>query len=491
MFFQWCKKVVSSAKDTVKGWLPRPKPPAPLTARDKIHAVISYIEQIIKRGVGIGENIALGGWNAFPTPETPIHQGYIAPFFLAAFFGKFFHRSDSSIKRLIALLSRNFIKLSETMPALLGVSGAALAVVGASLEPGSPGLIAVFFTSLALSLSKFLLDKKFAKKAPQTQASEPAPVIEEAPPSKGRRLMRWLGRQMGKLPPLAKNVLLPIFKKAGQGALLKKVFSYFIIVLYQEEGWVNQNAEPAAAASPWLYLFIILPLAMKISLLIAEKATASEQKRGVENVDIGFEAVTNGGESFALVTLAVAKIIASLDSGEISDEQYFASMGVGALSGVLGGYFSVEKSLKQRKKQALGVLPDLDVILDEESQIGMLADELVATTTARRGSPDSSSYATIMTEVSDANRTSQEAETVLASSSLGSAVAPIGVCALDRDQQDTVRKDAALVDLHSETDYNMSRSLTGGAVVTQVDTRDESSDEDEALLRRASLSYST
>ena len=51
--------------------------------------------------------------------------------------------------------------------------------------------------------------------------------------------------------------------------------------------------------------------------------------------------------------------------------------------------------------------------------------------------------------------------------------------------------DAALVDLHSEPDYNMSRSLTEGAVATQVDTRDESSDEDEALLRRVSLSYST
>lgn len=474
MIFQWCKKVFNSAKDTVKTWLPRPKPTPPLTVRDKMRAIISYIEQVTKRGAGVGENIVASGWYAFPTPVTPILYIPVGLFVLAAFFGKFFHRSESPIKRFVALLSRNFLKIGETVPALFSIGGVTLAVVGASLEPGAIGFIPVFFTGLALSFSKFLLDKKFAKKnPPATQTTDTPPLTEEAVPSKGRRFARWLGKQISKFPPLARNVLLPIFKKAGQGALLKKVFSFFIIALYQEEGWVNQNTEPAAATSPWLYLFVILPLAMKISLLIAEKATSSQQKRRLDNVDIGFEAITNGGESFALLTIFVAKVIGSCQANDIiSDDEYFASMGVGALFGVLGTYFSLEKSLKQRAKEALDTTPD------EESQIGMLADELAAEIIAtRKDSPETSSYAVVMEEMAgSSNSTSREQDTLLHRGSSGStANATIDVTTYVEDHKDT------RVDFHPIDGYNMSSSLTEGTAVSQIE---EPGDDDRALFLR-------
>lgn len=262
----------------------------------------------------------------------------------ASFFRKFGKNSKHTSLRLLAWASKAFQNRTALIPLLV--------TIGTAFGVTNPiAITAIFTLSVWLSVIKPSLEKKFSKK-------------EER-----ERLRQTPGLTYDHFMEKLNDHIIPLLKRAGQGALTKEAIVIFIEAL-ADGGWISSAA---ASTSPWLFLFMIVPAIMESIITIAKKMDLSEEQRKViDKMEETSHAVGDAMESFGYTTILTEETNALFNpTNQVTDQEYFSAMGAGAAFGTIAGiksaYDTRRKREKQRQKQAaaldaaLGDVPHLFV----------------------------------------------------------------------------------------------------------------------------------
>lgn len=311
-----------------------------------------------------------GIYYAFPFAIRPIVWLFTVPSTAIAVFGKIWKRSSNSTLRAIAALCREFKKMGASVPVFLsaGVGFFTLIANGVTPPPGSETMIAILFVSIALSMTKYALDKKFEDK--KTAAS-----IGNAKRFDPRKFLS-----------IIKDFALPIANAAGWGALLQQTFTYFITSLTLAA--VVGESAIYAVNSYWLYAFVVVPVLIQLGVCIAKKATEDKEINNIHRDNVSLmailhESLSEALKSFSLGTILTEKFIATFRSNDQDSwRQYIASMGVGFFIGMVALFRTCTKGLSKRRAAFRAARSSEGIGGDEEMGVltpeAMQADHLEA-----------------------------------------------------------------------------------------------------------------
>lgn len=314
--------------------------------------------------------LVAGIYYAFPFAIRPTVWLFTVPSTAIAVFGKIWKRSSNSTLRAIAALCREFKKMGASVPVFLsaGVGFFTLIANGVTPPPGSETMIAILFTSIALSMTKYALDKKFEDK-------KAAASIANAKRFDPRKLLS-----------IIQEFALPIANSAGMGSLLQQTFALFIIFLSQA-GVVGESAI-YAYNSNWMYSFVVVPVLIQLGVCIAKKATEDKEINNIHRDNVSLtaifhESLSEAMKSFSLGTILTEKFIATFRSNDqVNWRQYFASMGVGFFIGMVALFRTCTKGLSKRRAAFRAARSSEGIGEDEEMGVltpeAMQADHLEA-----------------------------------------------------------------------------------------------------------------
>lgn len=315
-----------------------------------------------------------GIYYAFPFPIRPTNWFFLLPSTVIAVLSKVWKQSSYTSLRVTAALCREFKKMGATVPVFLsaGVGFFTLTANGVTPPPGSETMIAILFTSIALSMTKYALDKKFEDK-------KAAASIANAKRFDPRKLLS-----------IIQEFALPIANSAGVGALLQQTFGYFLYFLTQAA--VGGESVIYATYSPWLYAFVVVPVLIQLGVCIAKKATEDKEINNIHRDNVSLmailhESLSEALKSFSLGTILTEKFIATFNTGigeadRVNWQQYFASMGVGFFIGMVALFRTCTKGLSKRRAAFRAARSSAGIGGDEEMGVltpeAMQADHLEA-----------------------------------------------------------------------------------------------------------------
>lgn len=305
----------------------------------------SYAWKVVVDGTVRGDNSLGAILGAFVIPRNILHFLGLFPFLGASFLRKFGKTSQHTVLRLIGFISRELQESIKLMPPLVSLGRTlGLTQLGAvaSASVATPGSIAVFCVSMALSILKRVLE---------TTLSNKTPSAAQVNPSRFKKFLLGL-----------KDFILPALKKAGQGALAKELFSFLALFLSQDG--IATEESLAVSNSPWMNLFIAVPVALDFVLNLAKKIIHSKNpqaERSVDNAKLSLDALGDGLEIWAYATFVAGGIVEDTRSNhELNSEDYFICMGASAVMGGAAAARQVYKALKKRKQEQESLLTKVD-----------------------------------------------------------------------------------------------------------------------------------